>query len=113
MVSAINHGFGKHTPYVDRAVVGAYTFACFMLGVPAACFARISIACLLLQFTTSRRWRILIWLTITLQVLLFLFYEIMQLSQCTSVLAAKLNIDHSQCLKPQTVWSFTYATIST
>ncbi|KXX77649.1 hypothetical protein MMYC01_205976 [Madurella mycetomatis] len=113
--AAIANGFGKHTadiPYSGLMVLGNYLFATFLTAVPAACFARISIACLLLQITLSRKWRILIWSTIVLQALLMLVYDTVHLAQCRSVITRKAKIDTTSCLTPDQVWSFTYANIS-
>ncbi|GAB1317803.1 Rhodopsin domain-containing protein [Madurella fahalii] len=113
--AAILNGFGKHTVDIPRSglmVLGNYLFATFLTGVPAACFARISIACLLLQITLSRRWRILIWAVIVLQALFMITYDAVHLTQCRSVISQKVRVDTTSCLTPSQVWSFTYANIS-
>lgn len=86
-----------------RRMVGTYFFAVFLSGLPAACFARISIACLLLQITLSRRWKALLWATIMLQALYMTVYYILQLSQCRSVISQQVKIDQTQCLTPKQV----------
>ncbi len=108
--AAIADGFGRHFPWIGRSV-GNFMFSVYMTGIPASCFARISIACLLLQFTQQRAWRGLLWATIVLQVLLFVIYDIVQLIGCNSVLMARVSIKQSQCLTPKEVWGFTYANI--
>ena len=53
-----------------------------MAGVGASCWARVSIACLLLQFIMERRWRVLIWFTMVLNILGFLAYELVYITSC-------------------------------
>lgn len=113
--AAIANGFGKHTvdiPYSGLMVIGNYLFGSFMAAVPAACFARISIACLLLQITLSRKWRVLIWSTIVLQVLVMVVYDTVHLAQCRSVISEKTDIHNTACMTPDQVWSFAYANTS-
>ena len=101
-----------YVPKQNVGRIGIALFAMFLAGVPASCFARISIACLLLQFTPTKWWRILLWSTIVLQVLTIFMYEIVQLIQCKSVISDKINISETQCMGAVTVWSFTYANVS-
>lgn len=114
MASAVAHGFGKHTVFIhkeDMHVLGDHLFGVYLTSMPASAFARISIACLLLQFTTRRGWRALIWITIVMQVLICVLYYVVQFVNCGSVLAAKLKFKDSQCLSPSHVWGFTYASV--
>lgn len=114
ITSAVLHGFGKHAAFVPLADIGIMVdnlFGVYLSGLTASCFARVSIACLLLQFTRKRSWRVLIWSTIVLQFLTGLMYYVIQLVQCGSVLADKLKMENSQCLIPNHVWGFTYAAV--
>jgi len=120
---AVHNGFGKHTtdmPMWGIMKVGLQLFAVFMTGVPAACFARISIACLLLQITvpgsgsdSNVKWRVLIWATIALQAGFMLSYDGVQLSQCGGLIARTQGPDAlgRQCLAPASVWVFNYVGI--
>jgi len=110
MVAAIAHGFGRHNvdiPAAEEPLIKVYLLGIYMSGVAASCFARISIACLLLRFTTHRWWRILIWATMALQVVTVITYEVSQLVQCESVLT-KINPHDSRCLPPKQVMAFTF-----
>lgn len=114
MTAAIAHGFGKHNAYIsekDEDLIKGYLLGVYMSGVPASCFARISIACLLLRFTTNRWWRALLWATIVLQVITVLTYEIAQFAQCGSVIT-KIKPQDSRCLPPAQVMAFTFLSFS-
>ncbi|KAK0725103.1 hypothetical protein B0H67DRAFT_569580 [Lasiosphaeris hirsuta] len=111
---AVSHGFGRHAIYIDRsglAVLGNELFFVFIAGSLATGFARISIACLLLQVTMSRKWRIGMWSTIAAQALFMTIYCIVQLAQCQSAVSKNINIKQTQCLTPEQVSSFSYASM--
>jgi len=91
--------------------MGTHLFGVYLATLTASSFARISIACLLLQFTMRRGWRVLIWVTIVLQALITIMYYVVQFAQCTSVISEKLRMQDSKCLSPSHVWGFTYATV--
>lgn len=113
--AAVVNGFGRHTIHIPRAglsVLGNLLFANFMVSTVAIGFARISIACLLLQIAQNRRWKVAIWATICLQIAVMMMYIIAQLVQCKSVIADKIQIKESQCLTPTQIWSYTYASNS-
>lgn len=113
--AAVVNGFGRHTIHIPRsglAVLGNLLFANFLTSTVALGFARISIACMLLQVAQSRRSKVAIWATIALQVAVMLMYIIAQLVQCNSVIAHKIKIQESQCLTPSQIWSYTYASTS-
>ncbi|KAK3348932.1 hypothetical protein B0T25DRAFT_546830 [Lasiosphaeria hispida] len=112
--TAVSHGFGRHAVYVDPsdlAVLGTQLFFIFIAGSIATGFARISIACLLLQVTTSRRWRIGMWSTIVVQALFMIIYCAVQLAQCHSAISKNINIKQTQCFTPAQVSSFSYASM--
>ena len=113
MSATIASGFGRHNMYItDRPGVLRNNLGVYMAGTGASCWARISIACLLLQFTTSRLWRVLIWMTVGLNALDFLMYEIVQLVNCTGVIMRGAGTTRgSSCLTPAHVWGFTYAAV--
>ena len=83
MTAAVDKGFGRHQVYIyaDLPMVLRFNLGVFMAGTGASCWARVSIACLLLQFTTDRVWRVLIWATMALNLLDFLAYEIVYLTR--------------------------------
>ena len=114
MIAAIVKGFGRHQIYIYPNLVDILhlNLGVFMAGTGASCWARVSIACLLLQFTTSKRWRALIWLTIVLNILDFLAYELVYLTSCGSWISLKISgTQGTRCLAPAQVWGFTYAAI--
>jgi len=92
--------------------IGLYAFLTFIFSTISTGFARISIACLLLQVATARRWRLALWTTIVLQALVMIVYCVVQLAQCHSAISRKIDIKQTQCLTPSQVWSFTYVSIS-
>ncbi|KAK4450912.1 hypothetical protein QBC34DRAFT_484163 [Podospora aff. communis PSN243] len=116
---AITHGFGKHTSDIPRGIPGIITVSnhilgCWITGALSSSFARISIACLLLSITPSRRWRILLWSTIALQALFMLSYVVVQLVQCKGTVSSQSRAGGSdaQCLGRTQVLAFSYVSVS-
>jgi hypothetical protein len=119
MAVAISYGFGKHTSDIPNGVPGIITVSnrilgCWITGVLTSGFARISIACLLLSITSSRRWRILLWCTVALQAVLMLSYVVVQFVQCKSNLDNKTRVggSSSQCLGRTQVLVFSFVSVS-
>ncbi|KAK1759070.1 hypothetical protein QBC47DRAFT_436573 [Echria macrotheca] len=113
--AAVANGFGRHAVYLSAtasARIGIFTFLTFIFSTIASGFARISIACLLLQVTSKKRWRLALWSILGLQIVYILVYIVAQVVQCESTIAHRIGIKQSQCLTPSQVWSFTYVSIS-
>ena len=114
MCAAISKGFGRHTVYLypNLTSILHFNLGVWMAGTGASCWARVSIACLLLQFITERTWRVLIWFTLVLNVLDFLAYELVYATSCAAWMTLKISsTEGTQCLAPAHVWGFTYAAI--
>ena len=113
MVAAIRLGFGKHNAHIPKDNVMPI-FNCllgvFMTGVVVSGFARVSIACLLLRFTTNRWLRATIWATMAVQVSFVLAYSIVQLVQCRPSTPAMRR--SAQCMTKSQIWAFTYVSVS-
>ena len=106
---AMSHGFGRHSHYVsahDAFMINRYLLGVYMAGVVVSASARISIAVLLLRFTTARAWRGAIWAVVGAQVGYVVVYEIVQLVQCQSVLVGASN---TRCMSRAMVLTSTYA----
>ncbi|KAK1828755.1 hypothetical protein QBC39DRAFT_415621 [Podospora conica] len=107
-IVAIGHGLGRHNHYIgphDTFMIHRYLLGVYMTGVVVSAFARISIAVLLLRFTTARAWRVAIWAIIAAQVGYVVVYEIVQLVQCKSVLMGEGG---SRCMSKAMVLTSTY-----
>jgi hypothetical protein len=112
--AAVSHGFGRHAIYIappDVAAMGNELFGVFLASTVSSGFARISIAALLLQVTSNRRWRIVLWATVVLQAVLITGYYVVELTQCHSVVSEKIDIKQTQCLSPSQIGTFNYASI--
>lgn len=105
---ATRHGFGRHNHYIlahDEFMINRYLLGVYMAGVVVSAFARISIAVLLLRFTTARAWRVAIWTIIGAQVGYVVVYEIVQAVQCKGVL---MGSNPSRCMNKTMVLTSTY-----
>jgi len=115
MAVAVSKGFGRHNYYIsdDAAVtIRQYSFALVLAGTVASSLARISVACLLLQFTMSQVWRTIIWATLVFQAAALLAFEITHLVRCRPVMAMWAMTKGSQCLTPAQAWAYSYTQIS-
>jgi len=114
MISAIQHGFGRHNAYIAMSSYNAIfgdLLGIFMTGVIVSGFARVSIACLLLRITTGQLWRAVIWAALAVQILFVISYEAVQLAQCQSIIAGKVVVKDSTCLTKAQILAFTYVSI--
>lgn len=91
--------------------MGNQLFGVFLASTISSGFARISIACLMLQVTSSRRWRMVLWATVVLQAILIIMYYVVELVQCHSVVSKQVDIKQTQCLSPSQIGTFNYASI--
>jgi len=110
----VSRGFGRHNYYIheDAAVaIKLYSFALVLTGACASWFARISIACLLLEVVFSRVWRTVVWAALVLQAAAFLAFEITHLARCRPVMAMWTTMPGSQCLNPAQAWAYAYASL--
>ncbi|KAK0639881.1 hypothetical protein B0T16DRAFT_249158 [Cercophora newfieldiana] len=133
LVLAVQNGFGKHMVHIPGGTAGIITVSnlvlgCWMTGVLVSGFGRISIASLLLTLTSSFRWKMLLRLTIALQLLYMLTYEVVQLVQCQNIISSKSRVpsssspsstssppppsSSSQCLSRTSVFVFQLVSIS-
>lgn len=115
MTTAIQHGFGHHTAHIPTesiGLIGSYLLGVYMTGVVVSSFARVSIAALILRFTTNKRWRAAIWAIIALQIAFLIAYETVQIVQCRTVITDKTRVKGSKCMMKSQVRTFTYASTS-
>lgn len=104
-IAAVTRGFGKaytslNDPAADVAYIGQTTMVVFVLGLWASCFARVSVALLLLQFTDKRAWKITLWSVITLQIAQLIACDIIQVTQCRPLKALwvdRTTLEHWVC----------------
>jgi len=91
IAAAVSRGFGRHDRYIDEdtaADIRQWTYSSALTGTVASSLARISVACLLLQFTLSRVWRFVIWAALAVQALTLTAFEITYLVQCRPVVCS-------------------------
>jgi len=117
----VHRGYGRHVVHIPPGdnlyQLRVYLFAIFFTSNASLSFARISIACLLLQVTQRRSWRIAIVATIAVQAFMMVFYVIIQLVQCSSLAGSTLGSGTKDrpgnCLGPDHVRVFAYVKICT
>jgi hypothetical protein len=116
---AVHRGYGRHVVHIPPGdnlyQLRVYIFAIFFTSNASSAFARISIACLLLQVTQRRSWRIAIVATIAVQAFMAVFYVIIQLVQCSSLVGSTLGSGTKDrpgnCLAPNHIRVFAYVKI--
>jgi len=104
---AVARGFGKPAKLLshdDLEVIGVTTFIVFIVALWASCFARISVACLLLQLTQERAWRILLWALIGFQLAALISCDVVEMLQCRPIRAMWAKVDGAVCMTPDDVW---------
>ncbi|KAK5660023.1 hypothetical protein OQA88_13491 [Cercophora sp. LCS_1] len=109
--AAVARGFGKPASYLsvdEREFIGATTFSVFIISLWSSCFARVSMACLLLQVTQSRGWRIVLWNIIAFQTGTLITCDILQIWKCRPIRAMWAPVSGSQCMSQQEIWAIGY-----
>ena len=109
---AVANGFGRSANSLtewDMEMIGRSTFVTFIVGFWASGFGRISVACLLLQFTQAWAWRAALWAMITLQVLLMVGCDLTVLLQCRPIRATWAQVPGAKCLSPEDNWKMGYS----
>jgi len=100
--TAVQKGFGKHTPAIPNGIAGLITIsndllAAWMSGVAVSGFARISIAFMCLRIVSAPWQRFLFWAIIALQISFFISCEIVQLVQCREMINSQSRISETKC----------------
>jgi len=111
---AVSRGFGRPAYLLssnDIEVIGISTFIVFVIGFWASTFARISVACLLLQITQERIWRGVLWSTVVFNMGMLVATNIVELFQCRPIRAIWAPVPDAKCFSPETIWSFAYSFI--
>ncbi|KAH8728547.1 hypothetical protein GQ44DRAFT_675982 [Phaeosphaeriaceae sp. PMI808] len=113
-ITAVSQGLGRHTVFVppDHAVkILRYMFIIQLAWTFATCFARISVACMLLPFAISRAWELAIKTVIGVQILLFISNSSYALAKCRPLRAAWENVPDKKCVGEEVRFSFTVLVI--
>ena len=92
----------------ELEAIGVTTYSVFAVAYFASCFGRISVACLLLQFTQARAWRAVLWSMIVFQGLLLLACELVVFLQCRPIRAFWAHTANAQCITPKQNWTMGY-----
>ncbi|KAK3377634.1 hypothetical protein B0H63DRAFT_417196 [Podospora didyma] len=114
--AAVSHGFGHPPQYLSKEAtnaIGELTFVVFVVALWASCFGRISVACLLLQFTQHAWWRAVLWATVAFQMVALVGCSIVELIQCRPIRAAwDPEIAGAQCFALEDIWANAYVFIA-
>lgn len=111
--AAVGHGFGRHNHFLtpeSTVKISKLLFGVIFVGLWASTFARVSMACLLLQFHDLRSimWKMALWFTIGLQVATLLASEAFQLLECRPLRRMWEEVPDAQCVSPQDAWVVGY-----
>ncbi|KAH6715137.1 hypothetical protein BKA61DRAFT_721895, partial [Leptodontidium sp. MPI-SDFR-AT-0119] len=105
---AAAHGWGHLSSYVsehNRILAFKYVFATALLWVISIGLVRISVAFSLLQFSSSKIWKGILWTLITIQVMISTGLLMFMLFNCRPLRAFWEPVAHAQC------WSRKYAMV--
>jgi hypothetical protein len=110
--AAVAIGLGRHSYYISAenvARIRMYTFYMGQFGVWASSLARISVACMLLQFEISNIWKRVLWLGIGIGLAVSLFQDIGGFGQCQPIAANWDATPIATCwsMELQKVWLYT------
>jgi hypothetical protein len=108
---AVARGFGRPSSYLsadDIEIIGATTFTVFCVAFWASSFARISVAYLLLQITQQRMWRVVLWFSIGIQVVIAVASDIAELVQCRPIRSIWAHDAGGRCFPPDAIWMMAY-----
>jgi hypothetical protein len=106
--AAVSFGFGKHSIYVSHASVHSILqciFGLILTGLLASTFSRVSVAFLLLDFTPSRIWIIVVSSLIIFQIITLLAANLIELFQCRPVRAFWEDVLGEKCNTPSMMWT--------
>ncbi|KAH6949453.1 hypothetical protein DER45DRAFT_580327 [Fusarium avenaceum] len=109
--AAVANGFGRHNDYIspeNTISILKCLFGVIMTGLWVSTFARLSIACLLHSFSTSKSWKMLLWFIMGFQIVTLAASEIFQLLECRPVRAMWEPVDDAECMPMQKVWVIGY-----
>lgn len=108
-MAAVSKGFGRHNYYVtpDKSVEILRNLFCVeILGIWASSLARISVACMLLQFEISVSWKATLWIAIFLQLGVAFSSNICQFMQCRPLVAMWNIVPGAGCWAPRRTWIY-------
>ncbi|KAK3358817.1 hypothetical protein B0T25DRAFT_493950 [Lasiosphaeria hispida] len=114
-IAAVANGFGRPAQYLsgeEKEIIGITTFIVFIVALWASSFGRISVACLLLQFTSCKVWRAVLWATVVLQVAMFISCEVIEFVQCRPIRAIWADVDGAECIPAERIWNMSYVIIA-
>ncbi|KAH8658552.1 hypothetical protein BGZ61DRAFT_567588 [Ilyonectria robusta] len=116
--AAVGNGFGRHNHFLtpeSTVKISKLLFGVVFVGLWASTFARVSMACLLLQFHDLRSimWKVALWFTIGLQVVTLFASEAFQLLECRPLRRMWEEVPDAQCVSPQDAWVVGYLFVGT
>ncbi|KAF2176443.1 hypothetical protein K469DRAFT_481414, partial [Zopfia rhizophila CBS 207.26] len=97
---SIREGLGRHSYYISpeaNIAIKYYQFWMSVLGIWVAYLARTSVACLLLQFDSSIRWRIVLYVFIVTQVAVPFSFDISHFNKCRPLRAMWEKVLGAKC----------------
>jgi len=111
---AVARGFGRRSAYLGQGDFEAIAFnlyITYLFGVWASCAARISVAFLLLEISTSLVWKAVLRAAIASQLALGLATNIAELLQCRPVEANWRHVDGAVCFSQAQQLQYAFAFI--
>ena len=107
-IQAVSEGFGRRVQYLSqqqRESIGLHTIIVFIVALWTSAFARISWALLLLQFTASTTWRVLLKCMVGFDLVILVINETIVLTQCRPMRAMWDVVPDAQCFTVSQTWA--------
>jgi len=99
--AAVNQGLGRHTRFVSPSHAVNILLCMFIIQLAwlfAACFARISVACMLLSLPVSRAWKLVIKAVIGVQILTLVANSSYHFAKCRPLRSAWESVPDRKCV---------------
>ncbi|KAH7333457.1 hypothetical protein BKA65DRAFT_45223 [Rhexocercosporidium sp. MPI-PUGE-AT-0058] len=109
--TAVSHGLGRHSVYItpeNTVRILQYLYGVFIAGLLTSIFSRISVACLLLELTSSKTWKAVLWITIAFQLASLLSILPLEVFQCRPIRKFWEPVAGGKCISPAVMWTLGY-----
>jgi len=104
MVTAVVEGLGRQQYYVDantQLTISKLLIPSQVLGLWAIGLTRISVACMLLYLPVSRVWKVVLQMTVVIQVAVIIVSTILPFVRCFPLSANWQSSSHTKCWTQQ------------
>ena len=109
--TAVSYGLGRRSVYItpeNTVRILQHLYGVLIVGLLTSCFARISVACLLLELASSNTWKAVLWLTISFQIACLLLILPLEAFQCHPIRSFWDPMAGGKCISPAVMWTLGY-----